>query len=223
VFGFTKKKISEIKINLSREEIINRGRILIIDDERPDLIEDLEKARFSVNYVEDITKQNLNLIDQSTFDLIILDFGNVGKSFGADEGLSLLKHIKRVNPSTVVYAYTSKALGTKHADFYVLTDGYLQKDAGIGESTEKIEEGLRKAMSIENLWTGMLNIANIKPGSKEDLELQDLYVRALNKQTKIPALRGKVTSFFSNEEARKIGTTVLTKLLELGIKSVIGG
>lgn len=223
MFGFSKKKISEIKSNLSREEIIRRGRILIIDDERPDLMDDLLDARFSVHHVPDITKANLHLIDQSTYDLIILDFGSVGTTIGSDEGLSLLRHIKRVNPSIIVYAYTSKSLGTKHADFYVLTDGYLQKDAGIGESTEKIEEGLRKSLNIENLWSGMLHIANIEPGSKDDLELQNSYVRAINKQSKIPALKMQIATLISNEDARKIGNNVLEKLLELGIKSLIGG
>lgn len=94
---FSKKKISDIRFNPSREEIIKRGRILKIDDERPDLTDDLEKARFSVNYVPDIKKTNLDLTDNSVLDLIILDFGNIGKEFGIDKGLSLLRHIKRIN------------------------------------------------------------------------------------------------------------------------------
>lgn len=219
---FKKNSINEIKINLSREDLLRRGRVLVIDDERPDLIDDLTDARFAIDYVPDITQKNLHLIDQPAHDLIILDFGSVGTEFGNDEGLSLLRHIKRVNPSVVVYAYTSKALTIEHADFYRLADGTLQKDAGIGESTEKIEEGLKKALSIENLWSGMLNLAQIDAGSKEDLELQNSYVKALKKQNKIPALRAKIVTLLSSEGAKKIGMMVFEKLLEIGVKTVIG-
>ena len=103
----------------------------------------------------------------------MLDFGNVGKSFGADEGLSLLRHIKRVNPAIVVLSYTSRALSTVHADFYRHTDGVLAKDAGIAESLEKIEEGLKKAHSIDNVWLGLITLAGINPGSEEDKRYQD--------------------------------------------------
>ena len=100
--------------------------------------------------------------------MILLDFGDVGAAFGQDQGLSLLKHIKRVNPAIVVLSYTSKALETRHADFYRQTDGALAKDAGIQESLEKIEDALRKAHSIKNVWTGLLCLCDVTPGSAED-------------------------------------------------------
>ncbi len=219
---FKKKAIKNIRLNLSRDDLVKRGRVLIIDDERPDLIDDLTQARFAVDYVPDIKRNNLSLIDQLTHDLIVLDFGNVGQEFGSDEGLSLLKYIKRVNPSVIVYAYTSKALTIEQSEFYTLTDGSLKKDAGISESTEKIEEGLRRALSIENLWEGLLNVAGIEPGSEEDLDLQNKYVKALKNTNKTSNLRSKAAEFFGSEGAQKIGSKLIDKLLELGFKAIIG-
>lgn len=119
MFGFFEKKhtLSEISYTIPREELIRRSRILVIDDERPDLIDDLKISHFAVDYVEDITNTNRDLIETAIYDLIILDYGNVGSCFGQDEGLSLLKHIKRINPSVYVLAYTSKSLNTNQADF----------------------------------------------------------------------------------------------------------
>src|SRR5438067_2540709 len=140
-----RRTFTGIRGSISRDELRRRSRILVIDDERPELVDDLQKAGFAVDYHPDINKENLSFLDQNIFDLILLDFGNVGTSVGPDQGLTLLRHIKRINPAIVVLAYTSKALGADHADFYRLADGVLAKDAGIAESMEKIEGNLQKA------------------------------------------------------------------------------
>src|SRR5215471_12154911 len=115
-------------------------------------LQDLKSAGFAVDHVKDIDTSNMNIVENQRYDLILLDFGRVGGAFGSDEGLSLLRHIKRVNPSAVVIANTSTALKAEHADFYRLTDGVLAKDAGIQESLERLEAGLKKAHSIPNIW-----------------------------------------------------------------------
>ena len=219
---FSKKSIHDVKVNLSREEILRRSRILIVDDEMPEIINDLKKARFSVDYEQDITKDNMNIVDQSTYDLVLLDFGNVGKSFGADEGLSLLKYIKRVNPAIVVLSYTSKALSTEHADFYRLSDGVLAKDAGIADSLERIEDGLKKAHSIENVWLGLITLAGITQGSDEDIRLQDMLVKGLNSKRKMKNFKQNMLPFLENGTSKTIGNILIGKLFELGLKAIIG-
>lgn len=216
-------RIQEAEKPLSREDLLRRGRILVVDDERPDLIDDLLRARFAVTYAPDITNENLSAIESTTYDLIILDFGNVGREFGPNEGLDLLKHIKRVNPSVVVLAYTSKSLGTEHADFFRMADGVLSKDAGITESQEKIEEALRKALSVQNIWSGLLNSVNVVPGSAKDLEWQNLYVRGLSKPGKLRELQTRIVGTAQSEGAKKIALAVLGKLAEAGVKAAVGG
>ncbi len=219
---FSKHRIEEIDVHLSREDLLRRSRILVIDDERPDIIDDLTKAHFSVDYLADITKDNLDTVDRPLYDLIILDFGNVGTDLGSDQGLSILRHIKRVNPTAIILAYTSKALGTDYADFFRMADGVLSKDAGITDSMEKIEENLRKAHSVENLWTSVLRIASIAPGSVRDLEWQDLYIRGLKKENKMKVLKQKVLETAGGEGAQKVAIIIIERLVELGAKAVIG-
>ena len=217
-----RKRIDELDLRLSRDDLLRRSRILIIDDEKPELIEDLIQGGFAVEYQPDITNANMNVIERPKYDLIILDFGSVGKAFGPNEGLDLLRHIKRVNPSALVFAYTSKPLGAEHADFFRTTDGILKKDAGIAESLEKIEEGLKRARSVQNLWAGMLHAAGIQTGSKEDLEWQDLYVRGLSKPGKRQELQEKVLKAISGEEGKKAALFILEKAIEIGLKVYIG-
>jgi len=165
---FHKKKLSDYNPNLSRQELIRQSRILMIDDEQPALIEDLRKDGFSVDY--DPTGNDTTKIEKNLFDLIILDFGGVGKNFGKDQGLSLLKHIKRVNPAPFVLAYTSKSLPAEQSEFYRLTNGTLFKDAGIQESFSKIEDSLRQAHNVERIWAAVLQLTLKNPEDKKELE-----------------------------------------------------
>jgi DNA-binding response OmpR family regulator len=220
---FNKKAISSIEYVLPRSELLRRSRILVVDDERPALIDDLAASHFAVDYQPDITKESINLVDNSVYDLIILDYGGVGKSFGNDQGLSLLRHIRRVNPAVVVLAYTSKALKAHQGDFFRLADGILAKDAGISDSLAKIEDGLRKAHSIDNVWSGILTLANTAPGSKEDIAWQDMFVRGLNKANSRKQLKELLATAFGSEASKAVGMILLEKAIELGIKATIGG
>ncbi|MEX1230078.1 MAG: hypothetical protein WEB58_07550 [Planctomycetaceae bacterium] len=215
---FTKYSISTINSNLSRDELLRRSRILIVDDEEPALINDLKAAHFAVDYVPDIDNSNLQLVEGAIYDLILLDFSNVGKQFGDDEGLDLLRHIKRVNPATIILSYTSKALTTDHADFYRQSDGVLSKDAGIQQSMERIEEALQKAHSIDNIWNGLLAVNNIRPDSDEDLRLQDLFVRSLTSKSKMNQLKNHLLT----DGGSRLTEVLLEKSVELAVKSVMG-
>jgi DNA-binding response OmpR family regulator len=219
---FKKHKIDEIEKRIPREDLLQRSRILVIDDEEPDLLADIRQSGFAVDYQPDITNINLSEVDKPKYDLIILDFGSVGTAFGPDQGLSLLKHIKRVNPTAHILAYTSKALGTEHAEFFRLADGVLPKDAGISESMEKIEEALAKSRSIQNTWKGLLNAAGVVLGSKADEEWQDLFVRGLSKPKKLRALREKIVNSVSSEFGQGLSLMVLEKLIELAAKHTLG-
>ena len=156
LFGPT-KKLADYNPHLTREGLQRRSRILVIDDQKPDLIIDLSNACFAVDH--DSNGNDITKIEKNLYDMILLDFGGVGLRWGDDEGLSLLRHIKRVNPAPFVLAYTSKNLTPTQSEFYRLTDGTLYKDAGIQESLEKIEDSLRIAMDVERLWRATLKLA----------------------------------------------------------------
>ena len=198
---------------------MQRSRILVIDDERPDLIDDLKEAGYSVDYEMDIGSGSLHKI--RNYDLVILDFGKVGKSMGDEQGLSLLRHIKRTNPSVIVLAYTSWSLPSEHADFYRLADNVLSKDAGIAESTEFIDEALRKAHNIENLWRGLVAAAGITEGGSEDLKLQHMYVNSINNPQKRESFKSRAITLARTDEARKLALGVIEKLLEIGGLAII--
>jgi CheY-like chemotaxis protein len=219
---WTKRTLNWSAQPIPREELRRRSRLLVIDDQRPDLIDDLTRSGFAVDYLPDVSRENLNALDHPLYDLILLDFGNVGTTIGSDQGLTILRHIKRVNPAIIVLAYTSKALIADHADFYRIADGVLAKDAGIADSMERIEEGLQKAHSLENIWRGLLNLSGIQPGSKQDKEWQDLAARAIEKPKYLRSFKERVFSVLSSDTAQHVGAILIEKVVELSVKAMVG-
>lgn len=174
--------MSDFEPRLSREELIKRARILVIDDEKPLLISELEKVGFSVQY--DPTGDDTSRVERQLYDLVVLDYSGVGKNHGTDQGLSLLRHIRRVAPATRVLAYTSKPLGADQSEFYRLTSGTLLKDEGITESLKCVEDELRKALQLEFIWSALLVMTGVEPDSVSEADLRKGLVKALKSRNK---------------------------------------
>jgi CheY-like chemotaxis protein len=188
---------------------------LIIDDEEPQLRQDLEGLGFAITWAKDIDQKLQQQIESGIFDLILLDFAGVGASMGPDQGLDILRHVKRVCPAVIVLAYTSKSLDSSKADFYIIADGVLPKDAGIKESLEKVEEALRKAMSPANLWKALLAKLDIRPGSNEEKQLERRVQASNGSAPKKEKLINWLSTSLDDENTRKAAVALVGKLLTL--------
>ena len=202
------KTVEQFDPNVSRDEIIRRGRILVIDDERPVIIDSLQRAGFSVDY--DKTGIEINKVENQVYDLVLLDFGGVGHHFGPEEGLELLRHIKRTAPGTRVLAFTSKALQSNQSDFFRLADDVLRKDAGLQESMEIIEDQLKESFRIRNLWNAVLELSGIRPNSTKAEELSKVLIKAIEKRNSRLVLEAL---------SKKVGKSV-EKAAEIGLKKL---
>ena len=207
-------EIAKCNPQLTRDDLIHRCRILIIDDQRPALIDDLTRAGFSVDY--DSLGEDMTNVEKHLYDLILLDFGGVGERYGRDQGLALLRHIKRVNPSQFVLAYTSKSLPPhQSSDFYRLTDGTISKDAGIQESFEKIEESLKQAVKVDRMWEATLNSI---PSLSDRTRLQRAMNISINKRSSgtIRRVLGRLPSITGEKVVEKS----LEKVIDLVFKGL---
>jgi DNA-binding NarL/FixJ family response regulator len=158
--------LDEFDASLSRERLIQAGRIIIIDDEEPLLISELKSASFSVDH--DRTGDDLHKIDQQIYDLAIVDYHGVGKRFGTGQGLELVRHIKRVSPRTRLLAYTSRSLNSTESDFFRLCHAVLPKDLGLVDSLARIEAELRKAFTKEHLFEALIAKLEVTDPAKKE-------------------------------------------------------
>jgi DNA-binding response OmpR family regulator len=187
---------------IPREQLIKNSRIVIIDDEEPPLKQDLMNRGFAVNWCSDINDSLQQQIESGIYDLIILDFAGVGATMGSEEGLAILRHVRRVSPGVIVLAYTSKSLDSSKADFYRLTDGVLSKDCGIGESQEKIEEAL----------VAKLDYA---AGSDQEKLLEKRFIEAHSNSSKKNQLQTFLQNALQDENSQKAALGIMSKLLAM--------
>ncbi len=162
-------KISSFEHALTRERLIQAGRIVVIDDENPLLIQEMQKEGFAVDH--DTTGQDLHNLEGQIYDVAIVDYHGVGQRLGSMQGLDLVKHLKRVSPRTRLIAYTSRSLNASESDFFRLSHAVLPKDLGLGDSLALVEAELRKAFSKEHLFEALLAKLNVtNPDEKGRIE-----------------------------------------------------
>jgi DNA-binding NarL/FixJ family response regulator len=173
--------LSTFDAALPREELIQNGRIAIIDDEEPLLIEHIRRSQFSVDH--DRTGDDLRNYDAQLYDVAVVDYYGVGQHLGAGQGLDLLRHIRRVSPRTRLIAYTSRSLNASESEFFRLSHAVLPKDMGLGDSMNLIEDQLRKALSKEHLFESILTKLSITSGD-ERVKMHGALAKALSSKDK---------------------------------------
>lgn len=164
---------------MTRERLVQSGRIAFIDDESPLLIEELRRSGFSVDH--DKTGDDVHNYDNQIYDVAIVDYHGIGRRLGTAQGLELVKHIRRVSPRTRIIAYTSRSLTASESEFFRLSHIVLPKDFGLGDSLALIEGELRKALSKEHLFEALITRLNITHGEQRD-KIRDALSRALQQK-----------------------------------------
>lgn len=162
---------------LTRERLIQSGRIVVIDDEEPLLIDELRRVGFAVDH--DKTGSDFRNYDNQIYDVAIVDYHGVGAQLGVGQGLDLLKYVKRVSPRTRLVAYTSRSLSAAESEFFRLSHAVLPKDLGLGDSLVLIEGELKKALSKEHLFNALIDKLVVTDGEQR-AKVQAALVRALN-------------------------------------------
>lgn len=194
MFSWLRKRpaLDSYASSLQRDVLIQAGRILFVDDEEIPLIDQLIRSGFSVSHDKTGSDFEPQVVNQ-TYDVAILDHTGVGSKYGPNQGLDLLKFIRRVSPRTRVIAYTSRALKSGESDFYRLADRVLAKDAGMRESLECVEEQLQMAFSKQHLFDALMKKLEVSSGA-DRLKLKAVLEKSLQEkdQTKFRAALKKV-------------------------------
>lgn len=187
MFGWLRKApvLSTYDVGLSRDVLVHSGRILFVDDEVLPLVEQLRHVGLSVDHDRTGSDFETQVVGQ-TYDVVILDHTGVGLNYGADQGLDLLRFVRRVSPRSRIISFTSKALKSGESDFFRLSDAVLTKDAGMRESLEVVEEQLLKAFEKQHLFDALMAKVAVSSSADRD-KLKLILEKSLQKndQTKI--------------------------------------
>jgi CheY-like chemotaxis protein len=139
------RRIADSEIPL--KEIVARVRILVIDDQDFPYVKLFKRDGYNIERWKDVGK--LTQVEQGDYDLILLDLQGVGSAISVSEqGLGVLRHIKKVRPTQLVIAYSNAQFPLQYQSFFELADGVLQKSADYLDFKRKVDELLQAHFSV---------------------------------------------------------------------------
>jgi hypothetical protein len=130
----------------SFEDMKQRTRILVIDDKRFPYQSRFQNDGYSIdkwNYAKSLTPLETNY-----YDIILLDQHGIGKGDITD-GMTLIKHIKKINPAQIIIAYSQSKFSLSDVSFFNAADGCLDKNEDYCVFKGKVDSLIIKRFSPE--------------------------------------------------------------------------
>jgi len=103
-------------------------------------------AGYNITKWDNVVK--LEEIEQGNFDVVLLDLQGIGRDLSKDQGLGVLRHLKKVRPSQVVVAYSNADWGVQYKSFFDLADRVLPKSADYVDFRREVDELLLEHFSV---------------------------------------------------------------------------
>lgn len=197
----------------AREALVRRGRIVLLDDDTPEVLQDLRANGFAVDHFKSVSDSRFPLLETGLYDLLLLDYGGIGHRIGADEGLDVLKHLRRVTPSLRIVAFTGRTFDSSKADFFRLCDRVLKKDAGIRETLENIEGELSIALTPAHQWNALLVLLGLAPQSEEAKTLEKALQKVVSRKGGAEEARAALAKY-TGAGAKLVADAIVGRLLE---------
>jgi CheY-like chemotaxis protein len=211
--GFFKKpKIADIAKPIPLPEIRKRAKIVVIDDDPNSFpCEILRKEGYSIECW--LKVESLSRLEKGDFDVIILDIGGVATDYSPHDGLGVLEHLKKYNPSQIIVAFSGQTFDLGKARFWKMADDSLSKPVDAIKCKEVIDHLLQEKLTLAHYWEGLVAILRSEGVSEEKIDdLENKVAKAIKKGNKDGAL-SEISSITKKTE-------IAVKLADIGIKII---
>ena len=122
----------------SIEEIRKRARLLIVDDGDFFYLALFRKDGYNIEKWNDVT--DLPKLESGYYDIVLLDIQGIGKKQSKDQGMGILRHLKKACPAQIVVAYSNADFSLKYKEFFDLADKVLAKQADYVDFKRAVDE-----------------------------------------------------------------------------------
>lgn len=140
--GFWKSEWVQLPI----DEIRKRARLLIVDDEKFFYLDLFRKDGYNIEKWNDV--KDLPKIESGYYDIVLLDIQGIGKEHSQDQGLGIIRHLKKACPAQIVVAYSNADFSLKYKEFFDLADKTLAKQADYVDFKRAVDELLGNKFSL---------------------------------------------------------------------------
>jgi CheY-like chemotaxis protein len=174
-------------------DLKKRTRILVIDDEECSFpFGLLKKEDYAIDHWPKV--RDLQTLEKGVYDIIILDIKGVAEDYDRNDGLGILEHLKQVNPSQIIVAFSGQSFDLSKNRFWRLADDALAKPVDVTTCKRVIDRLIEKKVTFQHYWGGVEDIL-VREGvpHKDIRKLEGRVSRALKRRDKDAAcelLRG---------------------------------
>ncbi len=154
---FRKKRVGHIRQKTLFEQVKKRTRIVVIDDEKESFPFELMKTEgYAVDHWHKV--KSLSELEKGAYDIIILDIGGVAAEYSSEDGLAVLEHLKQVNPSQVVVAFSGQSFDLSKNRFWRMADDSLSKPVDVPKCKRLIDNLIRTKLTVANYWAAIVEL-----------------------------------------------------------------
>ena len=154
---FGKKTFEDIEPQVPFNELKKRVRILVIDDDKNSFpLKLFQDEGYAVDYWAHV--ESVEKLQRGDYDIIILDIGGVAEQWGPEDGLEILEHLKKVNPSQVVVAFSGRSFDLSKNRFWKLADDSLAKPVNAAKCKRMIDRLIKDKLTVNHFWQTILPV-----------------------------------------------------------------
>lgn len=159
---FWRKSIENYARKLPAEELVQRTRIVVIDDDISGFpLKVLQRQGYSIDHWPDV--KDLQKLESGFYDIIILDIVGVGQELDEEmEGAAVLKHLKEINPFQVVVAYSAQSHEPERISFFQLSDQFVPKTTSAINWKEIIDDLMTSKLTVGHFWSALESLLKTK-------------------------------------------------------------
>lgn len=166
------KRLADVVPKPNLATIRKRVKIIVIDDDKNAFpVKALQTEGYMVEYWKEV--QSLDKLENGEFDIIVLDIGGVAQHLSEEDGLGVLKQIKRRNPAQVVVALSGQTFDIGKSAFFKQADDVLTKPVDVIRCRQVIDDLMVSKCSIIGQWEAvyeMLRARGLDEGVLSQLE-----------------------------------------------------
>lgn len=203
------KKWPEIPI----EEIRKRARLLVIDDIDFYYYDLFKRDGYVIDKWDDI--ESLDKLEQGHYDIILLDINDVGKQYSQEQGLGILKHLKKVSPWQIIIAYSDASFSLTYQEFFLAADARLSKSEDYVQYKSTVDRLLKAQFSLGFYVDKVISI--VQPYGVDVERIKQATERAILRNTTAP-LEGALSAYIDKKDV--IGMVLNVVQVAVGIAAI---
>jgi len=193
------RKLSDIRAQPPLATLRKVVRILVVDDDPNSFpIKTLQSEGYNIEHWPKVT--NVNRLESGDFDIIILDIVGVASEWSAGDGLGILEHLKKRNPSQIVIAFSGHTFDLSKTSFWKLADETLPKPVDALKCKQVVDNLIETTFTIQHYWHGIVQLLRGTGVHEKKIEqLEDQVASAITKGTQYNYAEGFSRFFKAGE------------------------